>query len=75
MHWLDAGNDELLAQLRVLNGYDADLAADATRLSNRLRDALRASPRPSSAVWARDCTTRACGICSRANRPRDRVAT
>ena len=30
----------VLAQLRVLNGYDADLAADATRLSNRLRDAL-----------------------------------
>ena len=40
VHWLDAGNDELLAQLRVLNGYDADLATDATRLSNRLRDAL-----------------------------------
>ena len=40
VHWLDAGNDELLDQLRVLNGYDADLAADATRLSNRLRDAL-----------------------------------
>ena len=28
VHWLDAGNDELLAQLRVLNGYDADLATD-----------------------------------------------
>lgn len=40
VHWLDAANDELLADLRVLNGYDADLAADATRLSNRLRDAL-----------------------------------
>lgn len=40
VHWLDAGDDELLQQLRVLNGYDADLAADATRLSNRLRDAL-----------------------------------
>ena len=40
VHWLDARDDELLAQLRVLNGYDADLAADATRLSNRLRDAL-----------------------------------
>ena len=40
VHWLDAGNDELLAQLRVLNGYDADLATDATRLSNRIRDAL-----------------------------------
>ena len=40
VHWLDARDDELLAQLRVLNGYDADVAADATRLSNRLRDAL-----------------------------------
>ncbi len=34
--------DELLARLRVLNGRDADLAADATRASNRLRDALLA---------------------------------
>ena len=40
VHWLDAGDDELLEQLRVLNGYDTDLAADATRLTNRLRDAL-----------------------------------
>ena len=40
VHWLDAGNDELLEQLRVLNGYDIDLAADGTRLTNRLRDAL-----------------------------------
>jgi transposase len=40
VHWLDAGSDELLAALRVLNGYDIDLAADATRLASRLRDAL-----------------------------------
>ena len=40
VHWLDAGSDELLASLRVLNGYDIDLAADATRLASRLRDAL-----------------------------------
>ena len=40
LHWIDTGSDELLGQLRVLGGYDADLAADATRLSNRLRDAL-----------------------------------
>ena len=38
VHWLDAGDDELLVQLRVR--YDTDLAADATRLTNRLRDAL-----------------------------------
>jgi hypothetical protein len=40
VHWLDAGPDELLAQLRVLNGFDIDLAADATRLASRLRDAV-----------------------------------
>jgi len=42
VHWLDAGSDELLASLRVLNGYDIDLAADQTRLASRLRDALTA---------------------------------
>ncbi|MGH3394785.1 MAG: IS110 family transposase [Streptosporangiaceae bacterium] len=40
VHWLEAGSDELLASLRVLNGYDIDLAADQTRLASRLRDAL-----------------------------------
>ena len=40
VHWLDAGSDELLGALRVLNGFDIDLAADETRLANRLRDAL-----------------------------------
>jgi len=40
VHWLDTGSDDLLEQLRVLNGYDVDLAADQTRLANRLRDAL-----------------------------------
>jgi hypothetical protein len=40
VHWLDAGSDELLAQLRVLNGFDTDLAAGQTRVTNRLRDPL-----------------------------------
>jgi transposase len=43
VHWLDASSDELLAALRVLNGFDIDLAADQTRLANRLRDALTAT--------------------------------
>ena len=34
--------DELLARLRILNGRDTDLAADAKRAANRLRDALLA---------------------------------
>ena len=33
-------DDETLAELGVLAGYDDDLAAQATRLANRLRDAL-----------------------------------
>jgi Transposase len=40
VHWLDAGSDELVVRLRVLNGFDIDLAADQTKLTNRLRDAL-----------------------------------
>jgi hypothetical protein len=42
VHWLDTGSDDLLAALRVLNGFDIDLAAGQTRLANRLRDALTA---------------------------------
>ena len=33
-------DDETLARLTVLAGYDDDLAAQSTRLTNRLRDAL-----------------------------------
>lgn len=36
-------SDELLGRLRILNGRDADLAADANRAANRLRDALLAT--------------------------------
>jgi transposase len=54
VHWLDADSDELLDQLRVLNGFDVDLAADLTRLTNRLRDSLVAvSPPLERAVGSR----------------------
>ena len=44
VHWL-ADNNELLDDLRVLGGYDDDLAHDRTRTANRLRDLLlQASP-------------------------------
>lgn len=39
LSWLDV-TDELLAELRILNGRDVDLAHDANRAANRLRDAL-----------------------------------
>jgi transposase len=54
VHWLDTHSDELLAQLRVLNGFDIDLAADLVRLTNRLRDALvSVSPALERAVGSR----------------------
>ena len=54
VHWLDTGSDDLLAQLRVLNGFDIDLAGDVTRDTNRLRDLLvSVSPALERAVGAR----------------------
>ena len=54
IHWLDTCSDELLEQLRVLNGFDVDLAADLTRLTNRLRDSLvSVSPALERAVGSR----------------------
>lgn len=54
VHWLDTTSDELLEQLRVLNGFDVDLAADLTRLTNRLRDSLvSVSPALERAIGAR----------------------
>jgi transposase len=41
LHWLELG-DETLEQLRVLGGFDDDLAHDVNRTANRLRDMLLA---------------------------------
>lgn len=54
VHWLDTNSDELLEQLRVLNGFDIDLAADVTRVTNRLRDLLvSVSPALERAIGSR----------------------
>ena len=54
VQWLDAASDELLERLRVLNGFDIDLATDQTRLTNRCRDALAGmSPALERAVGSR----------------------
>jgi transposase len=42
LHWLRV-DDETLQQLRLLGGYDDDLAHDVNRTSNRLRDMLLAT--------------------------------
>lgn len=41
LHWLELG-DETLERVRVLGGYDDDLAHDVNRAANRLRDMLLA---------------------------------
>jgi transposase len=41
LHWLEV-SDETLARLRLLGGYDDDLAHDVNRAANRLRDMLLA---------------------------------
>ena len=53
VHWLKP-TDEILEQLQVLNGFDLDLAADTTRITNRLRDCLTSiSPALERAVGSR----------------------
>ncbi len=53
LRWLDV-TDDTLAELRVLSGYDDDLAADVVRVTNRLRDTLTAvNPQLERAVGAR----------------------
>jgi transposase len=42
IHWLDLHTDTALEELRVLNGFDSDLAGDVNKTTNRLRDALTA---------------------------------
>ena len=51
--------DELLARLRILNGRDTDLAGDATRAVNRLRDALLAVSPSSGTCHRRQACVRA----------------
>ncbi len=59
---VDSG-DAALAELEVLVGYDDDLAAEATRLSNRLRGlltqvhpALERAPRGGNKALKRRCS-------------------
>jgi transposase len=51
-------DDDTLAELTVLAGYDDDLAAQSTRLTNRLRDALlHVHPALERLVGPRWCST------------------
>lgn len=51
--WIEV-SDDLLAKLRILNGRNVDLAADANRASNRCRDAMTSvSPALERAIGSR----------------------
>lgn len=50
LRWVNPDDDELVAELAVLGGYDQDLRADINRLVNRLRDALASIHPPLEAV-------------------------
>jgi hypothetical protein len=66
-------DDETLAELGVLAGYDDDLAAQSTRLTNRLRDApCCTSTRRWNACWVSTSTAAVSWTCSPPRRPRPR---
>jgi transposase len=50
--------DEITAELTVLTGFDQDLAAEATRTSNRIRGLLTQFHPASNASWAPVSITR-----------------
>ena len=50
LRWVNPVDDELVAELAVLGGYDQDLRADINRLVNRMRDALSSIHPPLEAV-------------------------
>ena len=69
-----APSDELLERLRILNGRDTDLAADATRAANRLRDALARWGTPTALRSAGKARLRA-RIAKRSPRTAERLTT
>ena len=68
------GDDETIAELSVLAGFDEDLAGQSTRLTNRLRGLLT-STLPWNACSGRAWTALAFSSCSPQRRPRPRCAS
>lgn len=64
-----ASDDETIAALQMIVGYD-DLAAEATRVRNRLRGLLTQIHPRWNASWAPAPTTQPCSPCSNASAPR-----
>ena len=63
VHGLDAGSHALLDQLQVLSWFDIDLAADQTRVTNRMRDTLTSVSRGLERALGPGSTKRGCVRC------------
>lgn len=57
------GEDETIAELEMIVGFDGDLAGEATRVANRLHGLLTQSTRHWSECWGRGCSTRPSSRC------------
>lgn len=66
--------DETIAELEMIVRFDDDLAGEATRMSNRLRDLLTQIHPTWSASWARASSTRPSSLCWNGSDPRPRSA-
>lgn len=71
LHWLEV-DDQTLERLRVLGGYDDDLAHDVNRAANRLRDMLLAVSPALERVLGPSSTTPSPRRCFSATRRRPR---
>jgi transposase len=59
LRWINPTDDELVAELAVLGGYDQDLRADINRQVNRMRDSLSSIHPPLEAVIGPKLSTKA----------------
>ncbi|MDF9874606.1 hypothetical protein OKW18_006744 [Streptomyces pratensis] len=53
-----AGQDETIAELEMIVGFEADLAGEATRVANRLHGLLTSSIPRWKGYWGRGCSIR-----------------
>ena len=67
-------DDETIAELQMIVGFDDDLAGEATRISTASAACSPRSTRPWNGSWARACSTRPCSNCSTSSVLRPRSA-
>ncbi|SEB60443.1 Transposase [Streptomyces sp. PAN_FS17] len=68
------GEDEMIAELEMIAGFDDDLAGEATRVANRLHGLLTQIHPSLERVWGLGCSTRPSSRCWNESDPRPRSA-